>query len=199
MPVWSSGRFPLPALEVDCGILNATRKRRISALSHTVYLALGTNLGDKQTNLRAARRALSPAVTLRACSPIYRTPPWGYTNQADFLNQVVCGDTQLAPLDLLAFLKTMEHNLGRMPTFRYGPRVIDVDILFYDDLVLQSGPLSIPHPRLHERAFVLVPLADLAPDLRHPALGLTVRALLAAVDTRGVERLDLPPAEADSQ
>ncbi len=157
-------------------------------MSHLVYLALGTNLGDRPANLRAAIAALASIVTVLAESPVYETPPWGVTDQPPFLNMAIKGETRLDPLALLTELKRLETRLGRRPSIRYGPRLIDVDILFYDDLILNTPELVIPHPRLHERAFVLVPLADLAPDLAHPVLGKSVRELLAAVDATGVER-----------
>jgi 2-amino-4-hydroxy-6-hydroxymethyldihydropteridine diphosphokinase len=153
----------------------------------TVYLALGTNLGDRLANLQAAITALQPAVRILDCSPAYETQPWGYTDQPAFLNQVISGETALLPHDLLAHLKTLEIKLGRTPTFRYGPRRIDIDILFYNDLILDTITLTLPHPRLQERAFVLVPLADIAPYFLHPRLGKTVRELLAEVDRSGVE------------
>ena len=156
----------------------------------TIYLALGTNLGDRSANLRSAVAALPPIVTVLAESPVYETPPWGLTDQPAFLNMVLRGETDLGPARLLEYLKHLETELGRVAAIRWGPRQIDIDILFYDDLVRQVPGLAIPHPRLHERAFVLVPLADLAPDLIHPVLGKTVRALLAAVDTTGVMRYE---------
>jgi 2-amino-4-hydroxy-6-hydroxymethyldihydropteridine diphosphokinase len=155
---------------------------------HTTYLALGTNLGNRTENLRAALDALSPSIVIRRSSLIYETPPWGLTDQPAFLNMVVRGETDLEPAALLAHLKRLETDLGRIPAIRWGPRLIDMDILFYDNLILDMPGLTIPHPRLHERAFVLVPLADLAPDLVHPVLGKPVRDLLAAVDTIGVKR-----------
>jgi 2-amino-4-hydroxy-6-hydroxymethyldihydropteridine diphosphokinase len=153
-----------------------------------VYLALGTNLGDRMANLAAARQALAPDVTVLAESPIYETPPWGVADQPMFLNQVVAARTDLAPLGLLALLKRLETEMGRRPGVRYGPRLIDMDILFYDDHIIHEPGLDIPHLRVPERAFVLVPLADLAPDLHHPVLGVSVSELLAKIDTTGVKR-----------
>lgn len=154
----------------------------------TVTLALGTNLDDRPANLRAAVAALSPAVTVLEQSPVYETPPWGVTDQPAFLNMVIKGETNQSPLGLLKHLKLLETRLGRLPSIRYGPRKIDIDMLFYDNLILDTPELTLPHPRLHERAFVLVPLADLAPEQVHPVLGRTIRQLLADVDTAGVKR-----------
>ena len=158
-----------------------------------VYLALGTNLGDRITNLRAALDALPPDVRTVCRSHVYETPAWGYADQPAFLNMVIQGETGLPPLALLARLKQLETDLGRTPSFRWGPRIIDIDILFYDDLILDGPDLGIPHPRLQERGFVLVPLADIAPDLEHPALRKTVRQLLSEVDTSGIQRFGEEP------
>lgn len=157
-----------------------------------VYLALGSNLGDRAANLHAACRALSPQVQIERASPIYETDPWGYADQPPFYNQVLRARTELEPLALLNFLKQTETRLGRQPSVRYGPRLIDLDILFYNDQVLQTDALTLPHPRLHERSFVLIPLKDLAADLRHPVLGQTVRELCAALDCSSVRRSGLP-------
>ena len=156
-------------------------------MSHLVYLALGTNLGDRLANLASVIKALPPTVRPLAASRVYETPPWGYLDQPAFLNQVIRAQTELAPEDLLAWLKRLESDLGRQPGLRYGPRLIDLDILLYDDLQLETPTLSIPHPRLGERAFVLVPLADLAPDLRPAGMDQTVSEMLAALDRAGIE------------
>jgi len=155
-------------------------------MQHDIFLAIGTNLGDRLANLRAALRSLPPDVELVAVSRIFETPPWGFADQPAFLNMAVHARTGLSPESLLSKLKQAEVQIGREPGFRWGPRLIDLDILFYDDLVLDSPPLVIPHKRLHERAFVLVPLADVAADFIHPVLGKTVRQLLADADTSGI-------------
>lgn len=145
----------------------------------TVYLGLGSNLGDREAHLREAIRRLETAgVHVLALSPFYETTPVGYRDQPDFLNAACHAETNLSPHDLLRVIKSMETALGRRPSFRNAPRPIDVDILFYDDLILDTPELTIPHPRLAERAFVLVPLADIAPELRHPVLNCTVATLL---------------------
>ena len=157
-----------------------------------VTLALGTNLGDRLANLQATYRALPPAVTLTASSPVYETPPWGVTDQPAFLNCVVRGRTALPPLALLDHLKALEVTLGRLPGVRYGPRLIDIDILLYGAQIVDTPRLQIPHPRLSERAFVLVPLAALAPDEHLPQGGRTFRALCDALDGQGI-RAYAPP------
>ena len=147
---------------------------------------MGTNLGDRLSNLRAAIAALAPDIQGLVESPVYETEPWGYADQPPFLNMVLRAATDLSPRDLLGRLKGIESTLGRVPSFRNGPRLIDLDILFYDDIILDTPPLVIPHPRLRERAFVLVPLADIAPGLVHPVPGLSVAQLVETVDRRGV-------------
>ncbi|GAP15403.1 2-amino-4-hydroxy-6-hydroxymethyldihydropteridine diphosphokinase [Longilinea arvoryzae] len=156
-------------------------------MTETIFLALGTNLGDRVENLRAALEALLAVVEIKRVSPVYETPPWGVTDQPAFLNMVLQAETELDPPGLLRALKDMEVRLGRRPNVRYGPRLIDLDILFYGRQVVELENLSIPHPRLPERAFVLVPLAAVAPDLRHPVLHKTISELLAAVDASEIQ------------
>jgi len=151
-------------------------------MEYIVYLALGSNMGNRLVNLKNAVGQLARQMNVKKESPVYETPPWGFADQAAFLNQVVMAETYLKPEALLAHLKRLEVALGRVPSFENGPRLIDIDILFFDDVVMDTPTLVIPHPRLHERAFVLVPLAHLAPDLVHPVLQKPVSKLLDDVD-----------------
>jgi 2-amino-4-hydroxy-6-hydroxymethyldihydropteridine diphosphokinase len=155
---------------------------------HTVYLALGTNLGDRSANLKQAIAALTPQLEVKAKSQVYETPPWGFEDQPKFLNQVIKAHTYLYPAPLLKHLKRLEVALGRKVSFPNGPRLIDIDILFYDDLVLDTPPLVIPHPRLQERGFVLLPLMDIAPDLVHPVTRQSVREMAALLNLEGIEK-----------
>jgi len=155
---------------------------------HTAYLALGTNLGDRLANLKQAISALTPQMEVQTKSQVYETPPWGYEDQPKFLNQVIKAQTYLEPEALLKHLKRLEVALGRKASFQNGPRLIDIDLLFYDDLVLNQPALVLPHPRLHERGFVLRPLMDIAPDLVHPVYKKSVREMAAQCDLHGIEQ-----------
>jgi 2-amino-4-hydroxy-6-hydroxymethyldihydropteridine diphosphokinase len=160
-----------------------------------VYLALGSNLGDRAMNLKQALEALPPDIAVEAVSPIYETEPAYVLDQPRFLNLAVRARTELPPEAALARLKQIEARLGREPGLRFGPRLIDLDLLLYNELALDTPAVAIPHPRLHERAFVLAPLNDIAPQLVHPGLGLTIRELfdrLPEDDKRQVWRADLP-------
>ena len=148
-----------------------------------VYLALGSNLGNRAANLAQAIDRLGERVRVERTSPVYETEPWGVADQPSFLNQTAMGRTALSPHELLRFVLSLEQMMGRVRGERFGPRLIDIDILFYDNLSLTSYSLTIPHPRLIERAFVLRPLADITPDLVHPRLGCSVQELLERVDT----------------
>lgn len=151
-----------------------------------IYLSLGSNLGDRLANLHAALDALPPEVVIQAASKIYETPAWGFEDQPAFLNMAIKGGTSLKPEPLLKHLKQLETRLGREPSFHWGPRLIDIDLLFYDALVMDTPPLVIPHPHLHERAFVLLPLADIAADLVHPILHKSIHQLLEGLDKKGI-------------
>ena len=151
-----------------------------------VYLGMGSNLGDRRANLQRTVERLATAVEITAVSPVYETKPWGIENQPNFLNMCVAGETKLAPLILLHYLKELELQLGREPGERWGPRLIDIDILFYDELILDGPTLTIPHKGLADRATVLVPLVQIAPELVHPILQQRVVELVRKVDVTGV-------------
>ncbi len=151
-------------------------------LRKTVYLSLGSNLGDRRAHLARAQQALQAAgIRILRQASLYATEPVGRATQPWFLNTVVEAETELMPRQLLRAVQDIERRLGRRRLVRSGPRVVDIDILFYGTSVVRSAELQIPHPRLAERRFVLAPLRELAPTLRHPILGRTVAELLATV------------------
>ncbi len=152
-----------------------------SPKQHAVALSLGSNVGDRLAYLRKAKEALRPYIKIEACSPAYETVSSYAGDQPLFLNAALCGTTAFDPKGLLYTIKDIEIELGRLPTFHYGPRVIDIDILFFDDVVMQSPHLTIPHMLMAERSFVLKPLSDICPQRVHPTLGKTVQALWDAL------------------
>lgn len=151
-----------------------------------IILSLGSNLGDRKRNLESILNLLPPEVSVLRASSIYQTAPWGYTDQPDFLNQVLLAETALDPFDLLAYLKGIEAKLGRKPNFRFGPRLADIDLILYGDQRIDTEELQVPHPRFQERSFVLVPLVEICPDLKIPGSERTVSELLGELDQDGV-------------
>ena len=151
---------------------------------HVAYIGFGSNIGDRLVHIQNAIRALSEmeGIILQKVSSVYKTDPVGYEAQAQFLNGVAAIETNLPPLPLLQTLKDIEAVVGRQHRIRWGPREIDLDILTYGDMCLQTEKLVIPHPEMHLRHFVLAPLAEIAPDLVHPVLQETVQTLLKRLE-----------------
>ena len=146
-----------------------------------ILLGLGSNLGDRFENLTAAIEALASEVSVQTISPTYETQPLYVTEQPEFLNLLMRGTTALSPIKLLALIKTIEAKLGRKRSIRFGPRTIDIDIIDYDSLNLDLTNLTTPHPRMHERLFVLKPLVDIAPNWKHPRIGQTAQHLIEKI------------------
>ncbi len=153
-----------------------------------VIIGMGTNLGDREAELKYAVGRLTEGFEFVAASSVYETAPVGFLDQPDFLNQVVVIDTDLEPDEVLSALLGIEQEMGRKRVVKWGPRVIDLDLLFYDDLVYESVDLLIPHPRIAERRFVLEPLAELFPDFVHPVLGKSVFELLKELTDNSIVR-----------
>lgn len=154
---------------------------------HHVFLGLGSNIGDKASNLRVATSELSHAtgITVLKTSCLYKSAPWGYEDQDWFLNGVVEISTTLSPHQLLKTIKDIESRMGRQPGPEWGPRLIDIDILLYDQESVETPDLTIPHPFLTERLFVLVPLLELDPDLQHPLTHVPLKYALQNLDQQG--------------
>lgn len=143
----------------------------------TVYLSLGSNLGDRAQNICVGLERLKDCIRLDQVSSLYETEPVGLLDQGWFLNLVCGGETDCSPVALLRLAKAIERELGRKVGLRFGPRPIDIDILFYDDLIMNTPELQVPHPRLHKRGFTLIPLDEVAPSILHPLLRKTIREL----------------------
>ncbi|MBI5969554.1 MAG: 2-amino-4-hydroxy-6-hydroxymethyldihydropteridine diphosphokinase [Deltaproteobacteria bacterium] len=161
-------------------------------LRFTAFISIGSNTGDKSFNCRKAIERLSenPAIAVVKKSSFYDTPPWGYKDQPSFVNAAIEITTSLSPGELLENLKTIESGMGRVETLRWGPRVVDLDLIFYNGLIMESETLTLPHPLAHERAFVLAPLLEIAPEFVHPVLKKTVSELLAGLkDVAGCRKI----------
>jgi 2-amino-4-hydroxy-6-hydroxymethyldihydropteridine diphosphokinase len=150
----------------------------------TAYIGIGSNLGKRRENcLRAIESIERKGILVTRKSSLYETEPWGVKDQPPFLNMSIEVETDLNPLELFSVLKDIERQQGREESVRWGPRVIDLDILLYDDIVMKEERLTIPHPLLHERGFVLIPLNEIAPNVMHPLLRLNVHELLHRLQT----------------
>lgn len=158
---------------------------------HRIFLALGSNIEDRKQHIETAIVLLREKVHDITVAPLYETTPRYFEDQQNFLNTVLSGVTDLEPRELLQFTQAVQQEVGRVERFRNGPREIDIDILFYDNLVYKDEELEIPHPRLQERDFVLQPFSDIDPDFSHPVLKKTIRALLDALpgEQRSVIRM----------
>ncbi len=165
-------------------------EKRYPVNKHIVYLSLGTNLGNRLENLKQALDRLKKFCEVDSSSSVYETDPWGFEDQPFFYNQVVRIETGLDPLPLLRAIKNIEMDMGRVPTFQYGPRLIDIDILLYDKLIMYSTELKIPHPQMKSRPFVLSPLVEIAPDLIIPGEEADVVTLNQAVGTSGIRKVE---------
>jgi len=162
-----------------------------------IGLGLGSNIGERAaTILRALDEIETRGIArITARSSLWRTPPWGYTEQEDFANLCALAETRLPPAELLSAVKTLERDLGRIDTVRWGPRVIDIDILFYDDLRSDDADLTLPHRELFRRAFVLVPLAEIAPDLM--IAGRRIADVVQERDRAGIEKWNTEATKAE--
>ena len=157
-----------------------------------IFLGLGSNLGDRAKNLRSALASLAPRITVQRVSPVYETEPQYVREQPRFLNMAVEGETTMSAREALDFVKRVERELGRRDGERFGPRIIDIDLLFYGAESFNETGLTVPHPKIAERAFVLVPLRDIAPDFVHPVLMSTVRQLAEqSADTKDVRKTEV--------
>ncbi len=157
-----------------------------------VYIGIGSNIGAREDNcLRAIGLLEENGLSITKRSSLYETEPWGVTDQPGFINMVVEAETDISPRELLALLKRVENEMGREPGIKWGPRLIDLDILLFEDLIREESDLTIPHPLMHRRNFVLAPLSEIAPEKVHPVLGKTIRDLLcdnSGNDTGEIER-----------
>lgn len=143
-----------------------------------VYIGIGSNIGNREENcLQAIRLIKEHGISVRKQSGMHETEPWGVKDQPKFINMAIELETGKKPKELLAVLKEIEKKMGRTEAVKWGPRIIDLDILLYDDLIIKTSEFEIPHPLVHEREFVLKPLCEIAPEKRHPVLGKTIKEM----------------------
>ena len=161
--------------------------------SNPVFLLLGSNLGDRISNLEIARERIVVAIGhIIKCSSVYSTAPWGIANQPDFYNQVIQLSTALNPNEVLKSALAIEEEMGRIRIVKWGPRLIDIDLLFYNQEIIESAELTLPHPGIPNRNFTLYPLVEIAPDFYHPVLNKPLTTILQECDdTSTVEKLNL--------
>ncbi len=176
-------------MSLDTTISPLFPNHNMPTATHIVHLALGSNLGDRRGNLAAALQRLREVVDIESVSSVYETEPVGYLEQPRFLNIACCGKTWLSAQELLKYTQAIEVAIGRRPSFRNGPRPIDIDILLYDDMRITEEDLIIPHPRMVERAFVLAPLAEISPNVIDPISGQSAQELLEKVSQAGITKL----------
>ncbi len=164
----------------------------MARISHKALIGVGSNIGNRVATCCSAIEKLkvSPENTVLKISPFYETLPVGVTDQAPFINLVIEMQTTLSPLDLLRYLKMVEKELGRIRRYHWGPREIDLDILLYEEAIVATEHLVIPHPEMHKRAFVLIPACDIAGDWRHPVIKQPLRTLLNTLSHSGVSRYE---------
>ena len=165
------------------------------ASPRAVFIGIGANLGSVRENFARAVRSIEKCARLVAVSSLYESEPVGLEDQPKFTNAVVKVETELSPFELLDCLKAIEKEIGRKKTVRWGPRVIDLDIIFYGDLVIATDSLVIPHPRAHERRFVLEPLLEIEPTARHPVKNMSVRDICSELaDSQVISKTEGPEA-----
>jgi deoxyguanosine kinase len=167
-------------------------------IMHICYLSLGSNLGNREEHLENARRMLQEqGLVFLAVSPLYQTEPWGFETSMYFLNQVIKAGSDISAGELFRIITDVENCLGRVRSDggAYENRVIDIDILFYDDMILNSTQLEVPHPRIAERRFILEPLASISPEMVHPLLKKTIRDLLDECNDKGLVKIFIPDSQ----